>query len=143
MDSTKLISLSLWQGITKALNQPAHVLSLIYDLIVPIQQIQGFFFHPIHFALYVNDLEQELLKVQMVLTLVYLNFFLLLNADGIIFSENASGLQNGLNILHNYCQKCKLTVNVNKSKVTVFRKRGRLAQNLVIQEWRHKFRNCQ
>ena len=52
--------------------------------------------------------------------------------DIIIFSESASGLQNGLNILHDYCQKLKLTVNVDKSKVMVFRKGGRLAQNLVF-----------
>ena len=40
--------------------------------------------------------------------------------DIIIFSESASGLLNGLNILHDYCQKWKLTVNVDKSKVKVF-----------------------
>ena len=52
--------------------------------------------------------------------------------DITIFSETASGLQNGLNILHDYCQKWKFTVNVDKSKVMVFRKGGRLAQNLVF-----------
>ena len=63
-----------------------------------------------------------------------LKLFLLLYADDIIiFSESASGLQNGLNILeHDYCQKWKLTVNVDNSKVIVFRKGERLAQNLVF-----------
>ena len=46
------------------------------------------------------------------------------------FSENTVGLQNGLDILHDYCQKWKLSVNPNKSKIMVFRKGGTLPQNL-------------
>ena len=41
----------------------------------------------------------------MALTLAYLIFLLLYADDIIIFSESASGLQNSLNILHDYCQK--------------------------------------
>ncbi len=53
--------------------------------------------------------------------------FLLLYADDIvIFSETAEGLQTGLNILFDYCQRWKLTVNINITKVMVFRKGGRL-----------------
>ena len=39
-------------------------------------------------------------------------------------------LQNGLNILHDYCQRWNLTVNPNKSKILIFRKGGRLPQKL-------------
>ena len=95
---------------------------------------QGECLSPIHFALYLNDLEQELItRGADVVDTGLLKLFLLLYADDIIiFSESASGLQNGLNILHDYCQKWKLTVNVDKSKVMVFRKGGRRPQNLVF-----------
>ena len=57
--------------------------------------------------------------------------FLLLYADDIvIFSETDKGLQSGLDILYKYCQTWKLKVNINKTKVMVFRKGGLLPQNL-------------
>ena len=89
---------------------------------------------PFLFALYVNYLEQELItRGGDGVDTGLLKLFLLLYADDIVlFSESASGLQNCLNILHDYCQKWKLTVYVDKSKVMVFRKGGRLAQNLVF-----------
>ena len=60
-----------------------------------------------------------------------LKLFLLLYADDIvIFSESEQGLQEGLNILEAYCDTWKLTVNVNKTKITVFRKGGRMARNM-------------
>ena len=67
---------------------------------------------PILFAVYVNYLEQELItRGGDGVDTGLLKLFLLLYADDIvIFSESASGLQNGLNILHVYCQKWKLTV---------------------------------
>ena len=49
--------------------------------------------------------------------------FLLLYADDIvIFSETAEGLQTGLYILHDYCQRWKSTVNPNKSKILILEK---------------------
>ena len=51
--------------------------------------------------------------------------YLLLYADGIvIFSESSQGLQKGLDILADYCDRCKLTVNTDKTKVLVFRTVG-------------------
>ena len=41
-----------------------------------------------------------------------------------------AGLQKRLDILYEYCQRWKLTVNAKKSKIIVFRKGGRLPQNL-------------
>ena len=95
---------------------------------------QGECLSPILFALYLNELEQELITrgADGVDTGLLKPFIILYADDIIIFSESASGLQNGLKILHDYCQKWKLTVNVDKSKVMVFRKGGRLAQNLVF-----------
>ena len=53
-----------------------------------------------------------------------MKLFLLLYADDIvIFSESENGLQKGLDILNEYCQRWKLSVNPNKSKIIIFRKR--------------------
>ena len=52
-----------------------------------------------------------------------LKLYLLLYADDIvIFSNTSEGLQKGLDILSDYCQKWKLTVNIDKTKVMVFEK---------------------
>ena len=75
---------------------------------------------------YVNDLEEEfILKGFQGITINTLKLLLLLYADDIvIFAESEVELQNGLNILKQYCQTWKLVVNVNKTKVMVFRKGG-------------------
>lgn len=60
-----------------------------------------------------------------------IKLFLLLYADDItLFSETSEGLQTGLNTLYTYCQRWRLTVNTNKTKVMVFRKGGILPRNL-------------
>ena len=59
-----------------------------------------------------------------------LKLYLLLYADDIvIFSNTSEGLQNGLDILSEYCSKWKLTVNIDKTKIMVFRKGGSLPRN--------------
>ena len=60
-----------------------------------------------------------------------LKLILLLYADDIvIFSESEAGLQQGLDILENYCGTWKLCVNVNKTKVMIFKKGGANKRNL-------------
>ena len=60
-----------------------------------------------------------------------LKLFILLYADDIvIFSETPEDMQSSLNILHNYCNKWKLKVNIGKTKIMVFRKGGILSRNL-------------
>ena len=50
-----------------------------------------------------------------------IKLFLLLHAEDMtIFSETAKGLQERLNVLESYCNRWKLTVNINKTKVMVF-----------------------
>ena len=59
--------------------------------------------------------------------------FMLLYADDIVlFGNSAEQLQDGLNLLSNYCQRWKLTVNIAKTKVMVFRKGGALPRNLTF-----------
>ena len=52
-----------------------------------------------------------------------LKLLLLLYADDIVFfSETAEGLQKGLHILKEYCDKWKLIINTSNTKLMVFRK---------------------
>ena len=76
--------------------------------------------------MFVNDLEQEMISKDIAgLDLDYFKLFLLMYADDIVlFSETDEGLQNGLNCMYDYCQKWKLSVNTQKTKVMIFRKGG-------------------
>ena len=56
-------------------------------------------------------------------------YILLFADDAVLFSETREGLQNELNNLESYCKKWNLTVNVEKTKIVVFRKGGVLGNN--------------
>ena len=74
--------------------------------------------------MYINDLEETLVVHDFKgIEISMLKLFLLLYADDIlIFSESAEGLRKGLDILKGYCEKWKLIVNLNKTKIMIFRK---------------------
>ena len=56
-----------------------------------------------------------------------INLFLILYADDtVMISDSAGGLQRQLDALYSYWADCKLTVNVYKTKIMVFRNRGKL-----------------
>ena len=96
---------------------------------------QGENLSPIFFALFLNDLESFMNSSGLhgvCLTehnkrndaIVYLKLLLLLYADDtVIFSDNHQGLQKALDNLEVYCKICKLTVNIDKTKVVVFERR--------------------
>lgn len=93
---------------------------------------QGECLSPFLFSMYLNDLEEELITngIRGIDTGV-LNIYLLLYADDIIlFGKTPEDLQNALNVLKDYCQRWKLTVNITKTKIMIFRKGGRLPDNL-------------
>ena len=81
--------------------------------------------------MFINDIELNLQEnLNDGISIEQLQLYLLLFADdAVIFSETREGLQNHLNNLESYCQKWNLTVNVNKTKIVVFRKGGNLGQN--------------
>ena len=59
------------------------------------------------------------------MTLDQLSIYLLMFADdAVIFSDSVDGLQSSLNNLESYCRRWDLKVNVDKTKVVVFRKGG-------------------
>ena len=47
-------------------------------------------------------------------------FVLLYADDTIVLAENACELQKALDAVHDYCDMCKLTVNIKKTKIIVF-----------------------
>ena len=93
---------------------------------------QGECLSPILFSMYLNDIEREyILKGAEGVDIGMLKLFLLLYADDIIlFANDEENLQLSLNILENYCKRWKLKVNTQKTKVMVFRKGGRLRDNI-------------
>lgn len=93
--------------------------------------MQGESLSPFLFSLYVNDFEIEFIK-EMCLPVEIrdIALFLIMYADDtVLFSETEQGLQNMLDCLQQYTSKWKLTVNVDKTKIVVFRKGGRLKNN--------------
>lgn len=86
---------------------------------------------PFLFSMYLNDLEDELSKSECEgIDLTTLKLFLLLYADDItLFSETRKGMQQALDNLHAYCNRWCLTVNVEKTKVMIFRRGGRLCKS--------------
>ena len=78
---------------------------------------------PILFSLFVNDLDQELTNNTSNSDL--LTNILLFADDMVILGSSPIDLQDKLNNLNNYCLKWGLTVNIAKTKIMVFRKRGK------------------
>ena len=80
-----------------------------------------------------NDLEAELATKGLpgidigTINIIYLVMY----ADDIIlFGKTPDELQRALTILEEYCNRWKLTVNTGKTKIMVFRKGGRLRDDL-------------
>ena len=90
------------------------------------------YFNPTLFSLYINDLIQSLDIEACDSTSLNTEFLpCLLHADAIVLlSESAEGLQHSLNALHHYCNKWDLRVNIDKTKVIIFNKSGRLFKNV-------------
>ena len=95
---------------------------------------QGGCLSPFLFSIFLNDIEDEFIKQKCeLIDIGTLKLFLLLYTDDIvIFSERSEGLQKALNTLYEYSQHRKLTVNINKTKILIFRSGGILPKNLVF-----------
>ena len=93
---------------------------------------QGCLLSPLLFTLYLNDLNDHLpggiaIGETTIKVLKYAD-------DIVLLADSPSILQNMINSLFSYCSIWALKINLQKSKVLVFRKSGRLSANL---EWRY------
>ena len=95
---------------------------------------QGEITSPIMFSVHVNDIEPALQRnITAGIDLDQLNIFLVLYADDcILLSETRARLQSHLNALYEYCERWSLMLNIEKTKVMVFRTRGVI---LVNESW--------
>ncbi|KAL1447102.1 hypothetical protein WDU94_003568 [Cyamophila willieti] len=92
--------------------------------------LQGDSASPLIFLIFLNDLEDYMRTRGMsgVSITESSDILLLLYADDLIlFATDKVNLQRKLNLLHSYCVENKMTVNVEKSRVTIFRRGGRVA----------------
>lgn len=88
---------------------------------------QGCLLSPILFALFINDLYDE---IKGGCTICGINIRVLMYADDIVLITNKPEiLQSMMNKLHTYCEKWNLVVNLQKSKVIIFNKSGRTAKH--------------
>lgn len=99
----------------------------------PVGLRQGCMLSPEIFSLLINEIALAVDSggvhgIQLLPGLVEL--YLLLFADDIVLlSDTARGLQNQINIMDNACKNLYLNVNIEKTKVMVFRKGGFLGKN--------------
>ena len=93
---------------------------------------QGECLSPLLFSLFLNDIEEQFILSGLDgLDVNMFKMFLLLYADDIVlFANSASELQDGLDLMSDYCKRWKLKINISKTKVMIFRKGGMLPRNL-------------
>ena len=97
--------------------------------------MQGEVLSPFLFSLFINDMEIYLQQNPNAgLSLEQLSIYLLMFADDVIFSDTIEDLQSSLKYLEMFCTKWNLNVNIDKTKLVVFRKGGILNRN---EKWTH------
>lgn len=109
-----------------------YILSESFECVLGVRQ--GECLSPFLFSMYLNDLEDEFLhKGLQGIDINMFKLFLILYADDIvIFAESSEELQKSLDLLLEYCNRWKLVVNTNKTKIMIFRKGGRIPRNLAF-----------
>ena len=92
---------------------------------------QGEVLSPILYSMYVNDCEMHFIRENCpFLELGLISIFLLMYADDtVLISETSEGLQSMLDALCSYNNEWKLSLNVSKTKIVVFRNGGVLREN--------------
>ena len=100
--------------------------SEFFDISIGLRQGQTS--SPALFALFLEDLEMFFQNEQDCgLTIRDICIFILLFADDMVLTGNSrEDLQHSLNRLHEYCERWGLEVNIGKTKIVVFRKRGKI-----------------
>jgi exonuclease III len=146
-----VVHYKLWQRLIECGLGESKVLTLLKSLYCKVQScvrvanqysdyfpcniglMQGEALSPLLFSMFVNELETKLSNdFCPAYELRELALFLLMYADDtVLFSDSVEGLQAMLNSLHTYSTEMGLTVNIDKTKVVVFRNGGRVRDNEV------------
>lgn len=97
--------------------------------------LQGDSASAVLFILFLNDIEEFLVKhgsrgvninhQQDIMSLLYCD-------DLILFASDKAELQRKLNLLEKYCEVNKMLVNINKTKIMIFRRGGRVRDSDVF-----------
>ena len=91
---------------------------------------QGCVFSPILFNLYIDKIEEIFDQSCSPVKIKNIDLNCLLWADDLfLVSETASGLQNCINKTQNFYDKLGLKINIKKTKIIVFNKRGTTLEN--------------
>ena len=130
------IVVNLYKSAKSCVKSHCGQISQLFPSLIGVRQ--GDNLSPLLFALYVNDLERELLKkcnglkliselsyelLQTEDTVIYCNSITLLYADDtIIMAECKDDLQCALDSLHTYCIEKELSINICKTKIVIFSK---------------------
>ncbi len=86
---------------------------------------QGDTLSPTLFALYVNDLCEDIKQLQNGIDVAGRQVSILMYADDIVlFSETEEGLQVMLDCLYNWIRKWRMSINADKTKVVHFRRKN-------------------
>ena len=114
---------SMYSNITATV-RACNSYSQYFDCVIGLKQ--GEVMSPLLFSMFIEDLELFLQDdIRCGLSLDDMIFVLMLYADDmVILGNSASDLQQRLDLLQLYCNKWGLTVNADKSKIVVFRKKG-------------------
>jgi hypothetical protein len=94
---------------------------------------QGCILSPTLFSIYLNDMvkivdvtcDPTLIDNKIISCLMYAD-------DVILISESANGLQNCLNKLSDYCETWNLCINIDKTKVMIFNKSGKVIRKNIF-----------
>ena len=93
--------------------------------------MQGEVLSPISFSFFINDFEIQFIKDGCVpVELQDIHLFILMYADDmVLLSETIDGLQQMLNTLSSYTKDWNLEVNIDKTKIVIFRNGGIVKDN--------------
>lgn len=92
---------------------------------------QGEILSPILYSLYVNDCEMCFIRENCPsVEIGLINLFLIMYADDtVLLAESPKSLQEMIDTLYKHNNDCKLTLNVDKTKIMIFRNGGRQREN--------------